>query len=454
MSQQSSLTQSAHSVRQVLTAYTGGTFTLGGSSASNYSSSFSIGGSPTLTINQAAITATIGNQNKTYGANDPAITPTLSGVINRTVSTWNGNVLVNDTGLVSASLASLTPTPGENVGSYAYTAGTLNPLSGSSAGNYNASFSLANNPTLTINPAALTISANNASKTYGQTLTFTGFTSNGLQFGEAVGSVSLVTAGADATANAGSYAITAGGATGGTFNPTNYAINYVDGMVTINPQPLTITANNATQTFNNVPYSGGNGVTYSGFVNGQNSSVLSGTLIFGGSSQGAVNVGAYTIIPSGQTSSNYAITYVNGALTITPPPLAVVLDSLAITANAAGRTSPSTVMNFTILPIVSSLPGNSSAAFAGNAVLPYGNDVGAVGGSTNQQTSNTNSTNQQTSSTSSTNQQTATTGTTNRQTSNTTVRKRRQAPENARNGSPRTVRKPAPERAPSAQGAL
>jgi hypothetical protein len=112
------------------------------------------------------------------------------------------------------------------------------------------------------------------------------------------------------------------------------------------------------------------------------------------------------------------------------------------------------VMNFTILPIVSSLPGNSSAAFAGNAVLPYGNDVGAVGGSTNQQTSNTNSTNQQTSSTSSTNQQTATTGTTNRQTSNTTVRKRRQAPENARNGSPRTVRKPAPERAPSAQGAL
>jgi hypothetical protein len=264
----------------------------------------------------------------------------------------------------------------------------------------------------------------------------------------------LVTAGADATANAGSYAITAGGATGGTFNPTNYAINYVDGMVTINPQPLTITANNATQTFNNVPYSGGNGVTYSGFVNGQNSSVLSGTLIFGGSSQGAVNVGAYTIIPSGQTSSNYAITYVNGALTITPPPLAVVLDSLAITANAAGRTSPSTVMNFTILPIVSSLPGNSSAAFAGNAVLPYGNDVGAVGGSTNQQTSNTNSTNQQTSSTSSTNQQTATTGTTNRQTSNTTVRKRRQAPENARNGSPRTVRKPAPERAPSAQGAL
>jgi hypothetical protein len=359
---------------------TGGTLqALSGSSAGNYSASFNVANSPTLTINQAALTATIGNQSKTYGANDPAITPTLSGVVNGTISTWNGNVAINDTGLVTASLASLTRTAGENVGSYAYTAGTLNALNGSSAGNYTASFSLTNNPTLTINQATLTISANNASKTYGQTLTFTGteFTSNGLQYGETAGSVTLVTTGADMLANAGSYVITASGATGGTFNPANYAINYV-----------------------------------------------------------------------------------NGTLTISPTPSAAVLESLLITANAAGRTSPSTVMNFTILPTVSSLPGNSSTAFAGNAVLPYGNDVGAVGGGTNQQPSNTNTTNQQTSrnqqtsSTSSTNQQTATAGTTNRQTSNTTVRKRRQAPENARNRSPRTVRKPAPERAPSVQGAL
>src|SRR5262249_56678451 len=106
---------------------------------------------------------------------------------------------------------------------------------------------------------------------------------------ETAGSVTLVTAGADASANAGSYAITATGAHGGTFNPANYAINYVNGTLTINPQTLTITANDVTQTHNNVPYSGGNGVTYSGFVNGQDSSVLSGTIIFGGNSQGAVN---------------------------------------------------------------------------------------------------------------------------------------------------------------------
>jgi cytoskeletal protein RodZ len=98
-----------------------------------------------------------------------------------------------------------------------------------------------------------------------------------------------------------------------------------------------------------------------------------------------VNVGTYAIIPSGQTSSNYAITYVTGTLTITPPPMAFVLDALGTAANAAGTTSPSTVMNATVLPSPTSLPGNIT--FGSNTVLPYGNNAGATGGSKNQQTS-------------------------------------------------------------------
>ena len=139
-----------------------------------------------------------------------------------------------------------------------------------------------------------------------------------------------------------------------------------------------------------MPYTGGNGVTYSGFVNGQNSSVLSGSIAYGGNSQGAVNVGTYAIIPSGQTSSNY-VTYVGGTLTITPPPIAFVLDALGTTANAAGTTAPSTVMNATILPSPTSLPG--SVTFGSNTVLPYGNDAGVIGGSASQQTSNTQTSN-------------------------------------------------------------
>ena len=124
-----------------------------------------------------------------------------------------------------------------------------------------------------------------------------------------------------------------------------------------------------TQFYNNMPYTGGNGVTYNGFVSGQNASVLSGTILYGGTSQGAVNAGTYTIIPSGQGSSNYAITYVNGTLTINPLPIAVVLDAFGTAANIAGTTAPSLTMNATVLPTSpASLPGS----FGGNTVLPYG----------------------------------------------------------------------------------
>jgi hypothetical protein len=160
--------------------------------------------------------------------------------------------------------------------------------------------------------------------------------------------------------------------------------------------------------------SSANGVTYSGFVNGQNSSVLSGSITYGWNSQGAVNVGNYTIVPSGQTSSNYAINYVNATLTITPPPIAFVLDALGTTANAAGTLAPSTVMNTTVLPSPTSLPG--SVTFGSNTVLPYG-----AGGNASQQTANTSAgdTSQQTSA-ANTNQQTSEkrNGSTNQQTSN------------------------------------
>src|SRR5262249_57858251 len=98
-----------------------GTFTLGGSSAGNYSGA-SFAGSPTWAINQARPTASIANQSKTYGADDPSlagITPALAGVVNTTVTDWNGNsTAINDTGKVAGNLQSLTRNAGETVGSY------------------------------------------------------------------------------------------------------------------------------------------------------------------------------------------------------------------------------------------------------------------------------------------------------------------------------------------------
>src|SRR4029077_3709229 len=98
----------------------------------------------------------------------------------------------------------------------------------------------------------------------------------------------------------------------------------------INPAALTITANDASKVYDGLAFSSGNGVSYLGFVNGETASVLSGTLSYGGTSQGAINVGSYTIIPSGLSSGNYTISYVNGSLTITPA-------GLTITANNASK---------------------------------------------------------------------------------------------------------------------
>src|SRR6202047_230584 len=85
--------------------------------------------------------------------------------------------------------------------------------------------------------------------------------------------------------------------------------------------PLTVTANNAAKTYDGLAFSGGNGVTYSSPPNGN----VFGTVNYGGSSQGAINVGGYVITPSGLYSNQqgYIIGYGNGMLNVTAAPLPV-----------------------------------------------------------------------------------------------------------------------------------
>ncbi len=109
-------------------------------------------------------------------------------------------------------------------------------------------------------------------------------------------------------------------------NIGNYAVSYSDQLgyditgeyFTITPAPLTVTANNDSKYYDGQPYGGGNGVSYSGFVNGESSAVLSGSLVYGGSSQGASSAGLYSITPSGLSALNYSLTYVDGTLEIKP----------------------------------------------------------------------------------------------------------------------------------------
>ncbi len=98
----------------------------------------------------------------------------------------------------------------------------------------------------------------------------------------------------------------------------NYNLQNTTSTTTANIAPalLTVTASDDTRVFNNVTYSGGNGVTYTGFVNNETYAVLNGILEYGGTSQGAVNPGLYDIVPFGLTSNNYEINFINGLLEI------------------------------------------------------------------------------------------------------------------------------------------
>jgi hypothetical protein len=120
--------------------------------------------------------------------------------------------------------------------------------------------------------------------------------------------------------NAGGYVISPSGLTS-----TNYNISNFDGVLTVNKIPLSISANALVKTYDGLSYSGGNGVSYSGFVNDEASkNVLGGTLAYTGNAQGEINVGSYTITPGGLSSGNYNISYFDNSLTVNPALLSLV----------------------------------------------------------------------------------------------------------------------------------
>jgi hypothetical protein len=96
--------------------------------------------------------------------------------------------------------------------------------------------------TWVVTPAPLTVTANDQSKYLGETFTFSGaeFTSDGLKNGETIGLTTLSSPGQPASANlVGSpYTIYISDARGGTFNPNNYQITYVTGLLTVKPPPV------------------------------------------------------------------------------------------------------------------------------------------------------------------------------------------------------------------------
>ena len=114
---------------------------------------------------------------------------------------------------------------------------------------------------------------------------------------------------------------------------SGYADYSGSATVTINKAPLTITANSKSINYGDAPAN--DGVTYSGFVNGEDENNLGGTLGFEYNYSQGDPVGTYQITPNGLTSENYDITFVSGTLTVDKKSLTVAADDITIDHGAA-----------------------------------------------------------------------------------------------------------------------
>ncbi|WP_235941844.1 MBG domain-containing protein, partial [Cyclobacterium roseum] len=259
------------------------------STGANYTLDFT---AADFTINPQTLVLTADpGQSKSYGQTDPVFTFTSSGFVNG-----------DDESLLSGAL---NREPGENVGTYAITQGDV-----TAGANYTLDFTAAD---FTISPQTLVLTADPGhSKIYGQADPVFTFTSSGFVNGE---DESLITGALNREPgeNVGTYAITQGDVTAG----ANYTLNFTAADFTINPQTLVLTADPG----QSKTYGQTDPVftfTSSGFVNGDDESLLTGIL----NREPGENVGAYAITQEDvNAGANYILDFTAADFTISPQTL-------------------------------------------------------------------------------------------------------------------------------------
>lgn len=253
----------------------------------------------TLTITQATLTVTPDDISRLYGDPNPVLTGTITGL------------KAGDKITAKYSTTALQSSP---VGSYPITATLVDP--GSRLPNY---IVTVNTGTLTVNPAPLTVTAANASRLYGDpNPLFTG-TIVGIKNADPITATYSSTA--DPTSAVGTYAITPALVDPAGKLP-NYAVTIVNGVLTINPAPLSVAANNASRVYGNA------NPVFTGVITGlKNLDPITANFVT--TAAIASPVGTYPITfdsfndPAGKLS-NYTVTSTKAAtLTITKAPLTV-----------------------------------------------------------------------------------------------------------------------------------
>ena len=302
----------------------------------DFTNTWTMGGSgyPILNASSYQLFVIPSAASKVYGAALPSFTDTIVG--------FKGS---DTSSIVSGLTLSTTATASSNVGSYTISGSGASATSSDSTP-YVISYL---SGTLSVTAAALSVTANAASRNYGVanptfSATYSGFV-NGDTSSNLTTAPTFATTATTASA-VGSYTITPSGAV-----DSNYSFTYHTGTLTVNTAPLTVTANSTSKTYGSTASFASTAFTTSGLVN---SDTVTGVTETSTGSGATSVVGSYNIVPSAATGtglSNYAITYANGSLTVNTAPLTVTANS---TSKTYGSTASFASTAFTTSGLVNS----------------------------------------------------------------------------------------------------
>ena len=143
--------------------------------------------------------------------------------------------------------------------------------------------------------------------------------------------------------NAGNYTLTPSATANSGYSVANYDITPTNGTFKINKAALTVTANSENITYGDDKPTFS--VSYSGFVNNENESVLGGSIVLECGYVKYGNAGTYSITPKGLKSGNYAITFESGTLTVSEKQITATIsllsDSIYVTDHVLSVANPS-----------------------------------------------------------------------------------------------------------------
>ena len=257
-------------------------------------------------ITPASLTVKADDKNKAYGANNPNLTATYSGFVG------------GDTASVVSGSPELTTTAEATspAGEYPITAaaGSL------SAANYSFVFA---NGTLTVGKAVITVRADDTTRAYGEKNPVFAFTYSGFVNGDNAAIISgapVVESLAETNSPVANspYAITVAA---GSLSAANYTFSFAAGQLTVTQAVLTVTADTLNKVYGaELPTLTS---TTTGFVNAEDSTVVTGAPELSTTSTATSGVGAYDIVLAKGTLSaeNYSFALVNGKLNVTPATL-------------------------------------------------------------------------------------------------------------------------------------